>query len=144
MDFLTDLALQNIVYPLIGVAVVAILAWVGSIYQKLTGKQLEANDRAALQSALENGVRLGLQFVLKRYTNIDITRLTNEQKTDVLSTAANYVQKSVPDAVKNFELTTQRIQELAQPKLPVLTPEEAAKLSSTGTVVSKDEALKNG
>lgn len=144
MDFLTDLALQNIVYPLIGVAIVAVLGWLGSIYTKWTGKQIEANDRAALQSALENGVRLGLQFIIKRYTNIDITRLTNEQKTDVLSTAASYVQKSVPDAVKNFGLSTQRIQELAQPKLPVMTPEEAAKLSSTGTVVSKDEALKNG
>lgn len=141
-DFLLDLAWQNILWPVVGLVITAILGWLATLYARITGKQLEANDRSALQSALENGVRLGLQFILKRYVNIDITRLTNEQKTDVLSTAASYVQKSVPDAVKNFGLTTQRIQELAQPKLPVLTPEEAAKLSSTGTIVSKEEALR--
>lgn len=143
MDFLSNLAFDSLIWPLVGIAITAILGWLATLYTRVTGKQLEANDRSALQSALENGVRLGLQFVLRKYgVGINIAQLTNDQKTEVLAQASNYVQKSVPDAVKNFGLTTQRIQELAQPKLPVLTPDEAAKLSSTGTIVPKEEALR--
>lgn len=94
------------------------IVWFGTLYQRWTGKQLEARHREALQSALENGVRGAIQKVLAGKLSADGT-IPAEKRGLVLEAAADYVKGSVPSAVKKFKLTNRKLVDLLEPKLPL-------------------------
>jgi len=114
-----DIVVNYVLMPVLVTIVTAAVSWAAVQYNKWTGQQIEAKDREALQSALLNGIRLGLQAVLRQHPSADPARLTVEQQAIATTVAAGYVQRSVPDAVKRFGLSPTRIRDLAEPKLPL-------------------------
>lgn len=120
-DFIQSNIIAQIVAALIPLIVTAILGWAAVIYSRVTGKELEAKHRQALQSALENGVRWAVQQILDGKLNPDGT-VPKEQKAAVLATAQQYVTTSVPDAVKKFGITQPTMEKLLTAKLPVSAP----------------------
>jgi hypothetical protein len=105
---------------LLGLVIAAAVTWATKKFHDLTGIQIEAKHREALQSALRNGA------------NLVIDRIPNTGKIDVksapVSAAIRYVLESVPDAVAYFELSPDRIADLLKPKLATPT---------TGVVVAE-------
>lgn len=115
--------LVEIVSLVIGGAVL----WATRKFHQLTGMEVEAKHREALQSALRNGA------------NLVVSKIPIGGKIDVhsaaVATAIRYVLESVPDAVAYFELTPDKIADLLKPKLAapaVVTIEKDEKLVITG------------
>lgn len=94
------------------VAIAGLVGWAARRVHQLTGLNIEARHREALQSALENGARL----VLDRLTRSASGR-TVPVGNAILEDGVEYVLRSVPDAVRFFGLTPQRLGELLRPKL---------------------------
>jgi len=118
-NFLTEFLTMQVLGPVIGVVVTALLGWIASLYAKLTGKALEANHRAALQSALENGIKAAIQKILGGKLEGGVVPEVSVPV--VLNKATAYVKASVPDAVANFNLSDSEIMDLLVPKLPSAT-----------------------
>lgn len=102
--------------PVINTAIVGIVGWLVFQWNKWFRYQWDEKNRVALQSALENGVRAGLQ-ALKSQQGHSV--LSNATTPLVLNFARSYVAGSVPGAVKHFKLTPEKIEELAVPHLPI-------------------------
>jgi hypothetical protein len=90
------------------------------LYAKLTGKNLDAKNRDALQSALENGIRFAIQQLLDGKLSPQGT-VPADKKAAVMATAKSYVASSVPGAVKHFNLTHGELDTLLVPHLPLST-----------------------
>lgn len=99
---------------LMGLVIAAAIAWATKKFHDLTGIQIEAKHREALQSALRNGANLALDKLPGGGT-IDV-------KSAPVAAAIRYVLESVPDAVKYFELTPDKIADLLKPKLVAPPP----------------------
>lgn len=104
--------LQPYLVEIVSVLIAAAVAFVARQVTKITGIQIEANHRDALQSALENGARL----ILDRLDQ-QVAGKTINVKSAPLADGINYVLASVPDAVTYFGLTPDRIGDLLRPKL---------------------------
>lgn len=100
------------IIEIIGVIAAAAIALVAKKISSLAGIEIEAKHREALQSALENAARLAMAHV---------DRKLDGKAIDVGSPALHdgivYVIESVPDAVKYFGLSPERIADLIRPKL---------------------------
>lgn len=101
--------------PVINTAIMGIVGWLVWQWNKWFNYQWDEKNRIALQSALENGVRLGLQTLKAQQGHALLTPTTTPL---VLNLARSYVAGSVPGAVKHFKLSPERIEELAVPHLP--------------------------
>ncbi|SOC41598.1 hypothetical protein SAMN05892877_10920 [Rhizobium subbaraonis] len=107
--------LQQLVPPLIDAVVPLLLAFLSAVILRLTGFEIEAKHRAALQSALANAAKL----LLMPGTSVD--------------DAIDYVERSVPDALTRFKARDRpRIAELLAPHI--------AALSLSGPAASKEPA----
>jgi hypothetical protein len=102
----------------IAVAVIATaIAWAAQRFQALTGIQIEAKHREALQSALANGARMMIE---------------NGSEADFMR-AIDYVERSVPDALVHFRAKSRdRIRELLRPHVATATVIGAVPISATG------------
>lgn len=118
LDFFKNLFAEQVLGPIIGIVVTTLLGWVAVGYSQLTGRQLEATHRVALQSALENGIKGAIQRLLAGKLSADGT-VPAAMKVQVLDEAAKYVERSVPDAVKHFDLNSISLTNLLLPKLPI-------------------------
>jgi len=78
---------------------------VGLAYKRMTGKELEAKDRDALQRALTNQAAGLLQAGAVQMRGLEVHVASAD-----LANAANKVIGRVPDAFKNFGLTPEVIQ----------------------------------
>ncbi|ORE89727.1 hypothetical protein [Aurantimonas sp. 22II-16-19i] len=119
----------DIIAPIYG-AVIAILVPIALAYalkllRDKTGIEIEAKDREALQSALQNAAL----SVLRKQGTAALTSMAED-------TIVNYVRDSVPDAVrrlgKGTPITDATILKLAAPKL-----EAAAKAGEAPAVPSR-------
>lgn len=110
----TLLALQPFILELFGLIIVALGGWLVKIVRDRFGIEIEAKHREALQSALNNAVNLAFGALVKRKAGE--AKVIVDGTADV-SAAVAYVKKSVPDAVKHFELSDARIKELLEPKI---------------------------
>lgn len=102
--------LMEAAYALIAAAV----GWLLVKWTKLTGLNIEASHRDALQTALKNAVNFGLNKLDDKANKASI-----DVKSAVLAAGIDYVLKSVPDAVKFFGLTPERLADLLEAKLTV-------------------------
>ncbi len=118
LDFLRDQVLAQVLAYIIPIAVTAIIGWLAILYAKVTGKNLDAKNREALQSALENGVRFAINELLKGKLTPQGT-VPEGDKAAVLATAKNYVATSVPGALKHFKVTNSTLDTLLTAKLPI-------------------------
>ncbi|MCO5730064.1 hypothetical protein [Rhizobium sp. SSA_523] len=105
--------LEPYIVELVSVLIAFFVAWLSAKVTKLTGMQIEAKHREALQMALANGANYGLNKV-GGYLDAKDVNLKNQ----ALAAAVAYVQQSVPDALTHFGLTPARVREMVQAKLP--------------------------
>lgn len=122
-QFFQDQILGQVLAILIPLIVTALLGWIAILYTRVTGKELEAKHRQALQSALDNGIRWAINQLLDGKLNPDGT-VPKEQKAAVIATAQQYVTTSVPDAVKKFQITQPTMEKLLTAKLPTSVVEK--------------------
>lgn len=97
---------------LASIAAVAVGGWLLKRFHDWTGIEMESRRREALQSALENAARLVIERIGDSAAGKGIP-VGNA----ILETGVEYVLQSVPDAVKGFGLTPERIGDLIRPKL---------------------------
>lgn len=122
-DFVQSNIIAQIVAALIPVIVTALLTWAAVLYSRITGKELEAKHRQALQSALENGVKWAIQQILDGKLTKDGTIPANA-KAQVVAKAQEYVTTSVPDAVAKFKISQPTMTKLVEAKLPISAGEK--------------------
>lgn len=122
-QFFQDQILGQVLAVLIPLIVTALLGWIAVLYTRVTGKELEAKHRQALQSALDNGIRWAINQLLDGKLNPDGT-VPKDQKAAVIATAQQYVTTSVPDAVKKFQITQPTMEKLLTAKLPTSVVEK--------------------
>lgn len=122
-QFFQDQILGQVLAILIPLIVTALLGWIAILYTRVTGKELEAKHRQALQSALDNGIRWAINQLLDGKLNPDGT-VPKDQKAAVIATAQQYVTTSVPDAVKKFQITQPTMEKLLTAKLPTSVVEK--------------------
>lgn len=116
-DAIADFLTMQVLGPLITLVVTAIVGWLAALYTRVTGANLEATHREALQSALTNGIRYAIQMVLEGKLNKDGT-VPLSKRSAVLLEAKRYVMDSVPDALAHFKVSEGKLDELLTPKLP--------------------------
>lgn len=117
-DWFFGLFNDQIIGYVVTTVVTVILGWIAVLYQRITGRQLEAAHRAALQSALENGLKWAIQQVLDGKLQKDGT-VPESAKASVIASARKYVIGSVPDALRHFEVSDEKLTDLLVPKLPI-------------------------
>lgn len=117
-QFFQDQFMGQVLAVVIPIIVTALLGWAAILYSRITGKELEAKHREALQSALTNGLAWAIQQVLKGKLNADGT-VPESKKAEVVAKAQEYVTTSVPDAVQKFNITQPTMDKLITAKLPV-------------------------
>lgn len=104
--------LRPYVMEIVSIVAAGLVGYVARRVNMLTGLNIEARHREALQSALENGARLAFDH---------LTRDSEGKRLPVgnagVEAGVNYVLRSVPDAVRFFGLTPQRVSDLMRPKL---------------------------
>lgn len=100
---------------LVNLVPVAIAVGIGYAIKRFadwTGISIEAKHRDALQSALENAARIALGHLDSKLVGKPVDR-----SNPALLAATNYVRQSVPDAVRFFKLTDDKLVDLISPKL---------------------------
>lgn len=120
-QFFQDQFMGQVLAVVIPIIVTALLGWAAILYSRITGQELEAKHREALQMALTNGIRWGIEQVLKGKLKADGT-VPEADKPAVLARAQEYVTASVPDAVKKFQITQPTMDRLLEAKLPNSAP----------------------
>jgi hypothetical protein len=111
LDLILD-PIRPFLFELIAILATAAAGWLIKRIRDWTGIEIEARHREALQSALENAARLALHRATERAGGMSIP-IGNA----VVESGVEYVLKSVPDAVRHFGLTPERVGELIRPKL---------------------------
>jgi hypothetical protein len=98
-----EILLTQVLPPLLDMAVVTVIAAFCTLFSRWTGIQIDAKHKDALQSALSNGAKLLLL------------------PGGSLDDAIDYVSRSVPDALKRFDLNTRDdIQTFLEPHILTL------------------------
>lgn len=121
LQFFQDQIIGQVLAVLIPVIVTALLGWAAVLYARITGKELEAKHREALQSALTSGLNWAIQQVLNGKLNKDGT-VPEAAKAAVVAKAQQYVTTSVPDAVRKFQISQPTMEKLIESKLPTSAP----------------------
>lgn len=121
IEFLQDQFLGQVLSYVIPLVVAAILGWLVTLYARVTGKELEAKHREALQMALASGLNWAIQQVLNGKLNKDGT-IPESAKPAVLAKAQQYVTTSVPQAVQHFKISQPTMEKLVESKMPVSVP----------------------
>lgn len=110
---------RGTIETLISVVVAGVLALLAALVKKNLGLSVDEKMRGALQSALMNGVHVGLDAVqgAADKTSIDV-------KSEVIAKAIGYVRSYAPIAVKHFKLGEDQLAEMVRAKLAELQPAE--------------------
>lgn len=121
IEFFQDQILGQVLAVVVPIIVTALLGWAAILYSRITGKELEAKHREALQMALTSGLNWAIQQVLNGKLSKDGT-VPESAKPAVLAKAQEYVTKSVPQAVEHFKITQPTMDKLVESKMPVSSP----------------------
>jgi len=120
-DFIQSNIIAQVVAAILPLVVTALLTWAAILYARITGKELEAKHREALQSALTSGLNWAIQQVLNGKLNKDGT-VPDNAKAQVLAKAQQYVTTSVPQAVQHFKISQPTMEKLVESKMPTSAP----------------------
>ena len=113
-------AFRPILMEMAAIIAAAIVGWLSFQANRVFGVEIEARHREALQSALMNGVYRGLHAIEGH-----ADRVTLDVRSAVIAEGIRYVKRSVPDAIKHFKLTDERLRDLLEAKLPGAAGDDA-------------------
>jgi hypothetical protein len=91
----------------LSVAVPALLAWIGTIFKSWKDKQNEAVNRQALHSAGTTGMASAEQ----KYRNS-----SSISSSDKVAYTVDYMKKSVPEAIRDLQASTEVLNKIALSK----------------------------
>lgn len=111
----------------LGSLVTVAAGWAALQFQRLTGIKIDDSAREALHSAAMTGVNLAISKLGSAAGNITI-----DVKSQIIAQALQWVQSSVPDAIKRFGLTPADLQKLIESKIPVAAAVPVAVVSGPG------------
>jgi len=94
---LADYADQGVAWAVTAIASAAV-GLIGTAVAKVTKAQLDAKAREALQTALENAVGLGIEWIFARAADTEI----GERISEAVDRMLPYVEKGAGDALKRF------------------------------------------
>lgn len=100
-----------------GSIILAIAGWLAVLLQRWTGVSIDTKHREALAAALTTGVNYGLAKAGTAANN-----LTFDVRSQIIADAIVWVEKSVPDAVKHFDMTPETVAKMVAAKLQVADP----------------------
>lgn len=98
---------------ILAVIVTACVAWAAITFQRLTGIEVEAKHREALQTSLKNAAALLVDSVDKKVDDINFR--TSDPK---VAEAIRYVTNGAPDALKYFGLSSAEVAEKLKAWVP--------------------------
>jgi len=113
--------LKPYVVEIIGVLAAALVAWVAKTVKDKFGLDIEKNHRDALQVAIKNAAGLALNKAEAAVNGATIT-----VGNPLLAAGAKYVIEAVPDAIKFFGLTPEKVAEKIEAQIGLLTAAPAA------------------
>jgi len=119
---LSPLLLQLL--SVVGVAVLAIAGWAVKKVADKFGLENDAKIREYLLSAVERGVEFGKHKAEEKLGDANWAKI--DVKNELVASAAGYVLKKVPDALKKFKLTEDDVKDLILSKLGASNEETAA------------------
>ena len=90
----------------------ALIGWVATIVQRWTGIQIEARHREALHSAAMTGVTKAIARV-----GGSVNGMSLDVRSDVVASAIEWIEASVPDAIAALGVTPEKVAALATAKL---------------------------
>jgi hypothetical protein len=108
-------------FTAVSAGVVAVLGWATALFKQWTGIQIESRHREALHSAAMTGVAAAFNRIGQKADTITI-----DVRTALVKEAVDWVFKSVPDALKYFDLSPQTLATLVEAKLNLLLQAKAA------------------
>lgn len=117
-DLFKDQIMAQVLAYVIPIVVTALIGWAAVLYARLTGKELDAQNRDSLETALTNGIRWAIQELLKGKLNADGT-VPEASKPAVIAAAKGYVKTSAPDAIRHFSMSEGKLDERVKSKLPL-------------------------
>lgn len=104
--------LTTFLLPIVSVLAAAIAGWLANLLRVKFGLEIEQKHRDALQTALANAAGLAIAKGKDLLADKSIS-VGNPAVAD----AVNYVVAAVPDALKYFGLTPERVAEMVQAKI---------------------------
>lgn len=112
--------MRSTIETLIGVIVAGVLALIANLVRRNLGLSIDDRMRGALQSALMNGVHMGLDAVQGAADTAKI-----DVKSRIVAEGIQYVRQYAPAAVKHFKLGEDDLAKMLQAKLAELQPAES-------------------
>jgi hypothetical protein len=97
----------------------ALLLAILSRYLKKLGLENDEKVRIYLNDALQNGIEFALN---KARLSAGGARLTVDLHNETAAVAARYVLDKVPDAIKHFGITPEKVEELVKARMPAPQP----------------------
>lgn len=117
-DLFREQILAQVLAYVIPIIVTLVIGWAGVLYAKLTGKELDKQNRDSLEAALTNGVRWAIQELLDGKLTPQGT-VPEAKKAAVVAAAKQYVKTSAPGAIKHFKMSVGKLDERVKSKLPI-------------------------
>jgi len=108
-------AISPYIVTLISTLLIALLTWATALLQKWTGIKIEATRRDALHKAVMTGVLQGINQVGEMADSMSV-----DAKNRVVADASRWVLRSVPDAVKYFNVSNDDLRTLIESKLAAI------------------------
>jgi hypothetical protein len=98
----------------VAMAVVPFFAgWIAVRINSVLGLKIDAQHRAVIEQGLVRAVNYGIEFArtkLPTTTAVDV-------KSAVVAQAVNYAMASVPDALKHFDITPERLRTMIESRI---------------------------
>lgn len=126
LDFFRDYVLGQALNWIVPTVITVVVSWVGVLYTRITGKNIDAANRDALQVTLENGVRAAIQAILNGKLTPAGT-VPEDKVPEVLEFARDYTKDGAPDAIRHFKLSERDLNEKLLPHLPMSISRRVAK-----------------
>lgn len=103
----------QLIIETLGAVVLALATWVVGKFGKKIGLENDAKIRAYLDEAIKNGVAFAEQKLKEQADKIDEIDVKNVK----VAEAANYVINAVPDAIKHFGVSPEKLKDLITARL---------------------------
>ncbi len=117
-DLFREQILAQVLGYVIPIVVTVVIGWAGVLYAKVTGREIDKQNRDSLEMATTNAIRWAIQELLNGKLTPQGT-VPEGDKPAVLAAAKAYVKTSAPGALRHFKMTNAKLDERVMSKLPL-------------------------
>jgi hypothetical protein len=117
-DLFREQILAQVLAYVVPLVVTVVIGWAGVLYAKVTGREIDKQNRDSLETALSNAVRWAIQELLNGKLTPQGT-VPEGEKAKVIAAAKQYVKTSAPGALRHFKMSNAKLDERVKSKLPL-------------------------